>query len=131
MESKKPCRKQLHKSRIQYLLGRSRTFMRSYWCDINHHLLKIMESRCPNTTLQTSGRLLSSHSTLPLNIWQPLHPCTPPPSPTASQHLPHTSLNLRSKSSQKLKAQCSKGGDLESHAGWGWNRVCFYFFPKL
>lgn len=101
--------------------------MRSYWCDINH-LQKIMESRCPNAALQTSGRLLSSHSTLPLNIWQPLHPCTPPPSPTASQHLPHTSLNLRSKSSQKLKAQCSKGGDLESHAEWGWSRVCFYFF---
>lgn len=51
-----------------------------------------MESRCPSAALQTSGRLLSSHSTLPLNIWQPLHPCTPPPSPTASQHLPHNLL---------------------------------------
>lgn len=63
-----------------------------------------------HSALQTSGRLSSSHSTLPLNIWQPLHPCTPPPSPTASQHLPHTSLSLRSKSSRKLK----------STMFWGW-----------
>lgn len=100
--------------------------MWSYWCDINH-LQKLMEGRCPNAALQTSGRLLSSlhppaqHLAAPSSLY-------PTPIPTASQHLPHTSLNLRSKSSQKLKAQCSKGGDLESHAEWGWSRVCFYFF---
>lgn len=82
-----------------------------------------------HSALETSGRLSSSHYTLPLNIWQPLHPCTPPPSPTASQHLPHTSLRLRSKTQSKAqKHNVSRVVTWSHMLGGGGAGFVFIFF---
>lgn len=102
--------------------------MRSYWCDINH-LLKIMESRCPNTLHYR--HLAGFHPHTPPSrstSGSPFIPA-PHPRPQLPPNICHTLL-LASEANpvESSKAQCFEGGDLESHAGWRWSRACFYFF---